>query len=128
MGMIDNQIGVLPGDAAVFRMIISPGEKLYNPAGTHFTHQLQRALNFPLLYLICQPGVNTNDGMDSVNGLRRTRGDEDGGGLKQSEDENEGEEAEGRGEGEGRLVNGERREERGEERVETRDWRLGTVY
>jgi hypothetical protein len=63
---------------------------------------LQRALNFPFFYLICQPGVNTNNGMEGLNSLRWARRDEDGGRLKQGEDEGEGEEAKGGEESEGR--------------------------
>jgi hypothetical protein len=46
--------------------------------------------------------VNTNNGMEGLNSLRRARRDEDGGGLKQGEDEGEGEEAKGGEESEGR--------------------------
>ena len=67
---------MFPGDAAIFGVVVGPGEKFDNPGAAHLAHHLQAALNFPRLNFISEAGMDTDDGVIGIDGLQWTRGDE----------------------------------------------------
>lgn len=81
MGVVDHQVRVVPGDAAIFGVVVGPGEQLHNPGGTHLAHHFQAALDFPLFHLVGQAGVDANDGVGCVYGLGWAGHDEQRRGL-----------------------------------------------
>jgi len=61
--MVDHRVRVAPGELALLRLDVGPGEELDDPRRAHLAHHAQGALDLPPLHLIGEARVDTGDGV-----------------------------------------------------------------
>jgi hypothetical protein len=73
-GVPDDQISMVPREATGLRLQVGPGEVLDRPERAHFAYHLEGALDLPLLDLVGEPRVYTEERVAPLNLLLRPEG------------------------------------------------------